>query len=488
MSSFLREPWIYTFCREQYTQGTLNHQLPLSQSSICTRAQLIEIIREYPNHTLETYLSDKHHFIRARILPAATAQFREEYDLPFYEIKGCFLVLDRFFYDLCWNKKEFILVVEGFTYSGSESPTIGDPLNINQIFPFREMKHHSVFKEFEEDELEEIIEWEVGVGPTKNIINDKSSHADNKSHATTHGIYMNSITTNDSFNMKEIYLKKIDDKNNTEFHEVDKSVVDTNSMLSQMTEISTDIELPYSLPSNYELSSPPELDNNLPPTRIFIDDDLYIESDAVDHTDNLLDLSKFPRVKYNYKIEFANKNLEYNKRIRQLLCVKIKNNKNKKRIKEKQIKKNQLRIDIKDNIKTSNQIGLLEKSSINNNKQTNDEKIYENLEIKEIYRIVNQEETSNSHNKQDVIIDKSSDTSQGIYTTREILNDRNIAINDEGIDYKYKMDTNDKNKEDDITPKENIDVAITLESMISLEDIIKESQEDKLEDFFKIEF
>lgn len=148
MSLFLKEPWI---------QRTIHSQLHVHRegngAQPLAHAQLIEVMRQRGDRSFEICVSDSKHFIVGILTNETVEDFQKEIDCKVGDIRGCYIVVDRFHYDYSHELKKFIILIEKFTYCGGESDMYGDPLDINTSYILRNLASSPLYEPFSPDDL-----------------------------------------------------------------------------------------------------------------------------------------------------------------------------------------------------------------------------------------------------------------------------------------------------------------------------------------------
>ncbi|TBU08685.1 hypothetical protein CWI36_0108p0040, partial [Hamiltosporidium magnivora] len=134
MSNFLRNPWI-----KNGFQFSLHYP---------ARAQIIQILGNNENNTLKVLLSDSTNIVLAVLSKESLERFRETVATPYSEIKGCFITLEDYLYCYDSNTSQPYIFLKEFRYCGSESPIIGEPLDLIYDSDYKFAKEFKIFQPF----------------------------------------------------------------------------------------------------------------------------------------------------------------------------------------------------------------------------------------------------------------------------------------------------------------------------------------------------
>lgn len=146
MSLFLKEAWIERTSREQLVEGAGRHL-------VASHAQITEIVQQRADGSFEVCVSDSRHFVLGVLTSEAVRVFGEEIDCEVRDIRGCYIVVNEFHYDFCYDRRKFLMHIGWFTYCGGECDTYGDPIDINRTYVLKSLAHSPLYTPFGWDDL-----------------------------------------------------------------------------------------------------------------------------------------------------------------------------------------------------------------------------------------------------------------------------------------------------------------------------------------------
>lgn len=143
MSLFLCGAWIEeTICKQlrqsSGTEGVAHIQVP-------SHAQITEVIRQRKDGSFEVCVSDSKHFIIGVLANDTVDDFHREIDCEIRDIKGCYIVVDKFYYDFCYELGKFLIYIQKFIYCGGECDTYGDPVDVNNLCFLRSLRESALY-------------------------------------------------------------------------------------------------------------------------------------------------------------------------------------------------------------------------------------------------------------------------------------------------------------------------------------------------------
>lgn len=128
---FLKDAWIESTSHRQLQKDPKTTRVVV-KTRMPSHAQLTEILGQRSDRSFEVCISDSKHYIVGVLMRETVEDFYKEIDCEIRDIKGCYIVVDVFYYDFCCEHEKFLIYIEKFTYCGGECDTYGDPMDINR--------------------------------------------------------------------------------------------------------------------------------------------------------------------------------------------------------------------------------------------------------------------------------------------------------------------------------------------------------------------